>query len=198
MRARRVERPAGHDELLARFMPDFDIIERHAIHVDAPADRTYAAACQVDMQRSRVIRAIIRGRELMMRSRAAVPPRARGLLVDALAMGWGRLAEIPDREVVMGAITKPWEPDPAFHALAPDAFAAFREPGWVKIGWTLRADPDIAGSIARTETRAVATDPVAQARFRHYWRRVWPGIVLIRHVLLRLVKRDAERQYRSQ
>ena len=50
----------------------------------------------------------------------------------------------------------------------------------------------------RTETRAVATDQRARARFRKYWAFASPGIVLIRWLSLRPVKREAERRARHQ
>jgi len=77
-------------------------------------------------------------------------------------------------------------------------FAAFDEPDYVKIAWTVAVTPrDDGRSVFRTETRAVATDPDARARFRRYWTLVSPGIVLIRWEMLRLVKREAERRTRS-
>jgi hypothetical protein len=81
-----------------------------------------------------------------------------------------------------------------FRALAPDAFAAFDERDYVKIAWTLRADP-LAGdeSVARTETRVATTDSSARRKFRRYWSLVSPGIVVIRREALRIVKAEAER-----
>lgn len=195
--ARRAERdPAAGPALLDPFLPEPDIVERHQIHVKAPPDVTFAAACHVDFQRSPIIHAIVRGREWMMGSRAEDRPAPLGLLAETKAMGWGVLADYPGRAIVMGAVTKPWEAQVTFRALAPDAFARFAEPGFVKIAWTLEAHPDGGDSIARSETRAVATDAASRATFRRYWRRVWPGTVVIRWVLLRLMKRDAERQGR--
>ncbi len=96
---------------------------------------------------------------------------------------------------MIGAITKPWEANVSFRALPPEEFAAFREPGFVKIAWTLRADPvDDGTSIFRTETRAVATDAAARARFRRYWAFAAPGISSIRRLSLRPLKREAERR----
>ena len=109
------------------------------------------------------------------------------------------LAEIPGREIVAGAVTRPWEADVVFHAIPADEFAAFDEPGWVKIAWTLRADPCGARkSVARTETRVVTTDPIAREKFRRYWALVSPGILLIRRISLRIVKREAERRAREE
>ena len=85
-------------------------------------------------------------------------------------IGWGVLAERPGRQILVGAVTQPWKPDVVFQALPPDEFAAFNEPGYVKIAWTLRADPiDADHALFVTETRAVATDPEARAKVRWYW-----------------------------
>ena len=97
--------------------------------------------------------------------------------------------------MVVGAVTKPWEPNPTFRGVPAEAFAAFAEPGYVKIAWTLRADPDgLTASIFRSETRAIATDPSARARFRLYWSCLSPGIILIRRLMLGQLKAEAERR----
>jgi len=41
----------------------------------------------------------------------------------------------------------------------------------------------------------MTTDAFARATFRHYWAFVSPGVVLIRKMSLRLVRREAERRY---
>jgi hypothetical protein len=141
---------------------------------------------------------IFRTRELALRATPDDRPQPRGLVAATLALGWGLLAEVPDRELVIGAVTKPWEPNVTFRALPPDAFAAFREPGFVKIAWTLRVEPlDAQTAIFHTETRAVATDADARGRFRRYWAFASPGIALIRRLSLRPLARDAERRARD-
>jgi hypothetical protein len=105
------------------------------------------------------------------------------------------LAERRGRELVMGAVTQPWKANVEFRGLPPDEFAAFDRPGFVKIAWTLRADSvDETHSIARTETRAVATDRMSRRKFRWYWARFSAGIVLIRELSMRLVRDEAERR----
>lgn len=133
-------------------------------------------------------------RELLFGSIAKeeVTPRI-GLLEKARFWGWGVLSEDPGREIVFGAVTQPWRARPVFRALSPTEFAAFDEPGYAKIAWTLRVDPvGSAKSMACTGTRVVTTDPVSRARFRRYWALSIPGIVLIRLAALRLVKKEAE------
>ena len=112
------------------------------------------------------------------------------------ALGWGVLAELPGREIVMGGVTQPWDPNPVFRALPPDEFVVFSDPGYVKIAWTLRADPAGDGkSVFRTETRAVATDPESRKKFRRYWSFLSAGIIAIRRAMLPVVKTDAERRW---
>jgi hypothetical protein len=105
------------------------------------------------------------------------------------------LAESPGHDIVMGAVTQPWKANVVFRGLPPEEFAAFHEPGYVKIAWTLRADAVGTGeSIARTETRVLATDDEARRKFRWYWARFSPGIALIRAVSLPFVQKEAERR----
>lgn len=183
------------DGLLDRLIPAYEVVERHHIRVAAPAAVTLAAACEQDLLELPLVRAIFKAREIVLCATPDGRPQPRGLLATVQALGWGILAEAPDRELVVGAVTKPWEPNVTFHALAPEEFATFSQQGFVKIAWTLRADPvDDETSIFRTETRAIATDPSARARFRRYWAFASPGIALIRRLSLRPLKREAERR----
>jgi hypothetical protein len=195
LRYRRARRRGGGDALLDRFLPEYDIVERHHTDVDAPADATMAAAMEMDLERSAIVRAIFRARELAMRAKPPARELPRGMVESVKAMGWGVLAEIPGREIVFGAVTQPWRADVVFRALAPEEFERFDDPGFVKIAWTLRADP--AGerrSVFRTETRAIAIGPEARRRVRRYWSLVAPGVILIRRLSLGLVRSEARRR----
>ena len=186
------------DPLLDRFMPTYEVVERHHIRIGAPADITFAAACDVDFQQSALIRAIFKGRELMLGAAPDVSERPRGLLALTTSLGWGVLAEVTGREVVVGAVTQPWKANVVFRALPPDAFAAFNEPDYVKIAWTLRADPIGGGGIDCANRDARHDDRCgARRKFRRYWSLVSPGIVIIRRVAMTLVRADAERRVRA-
>lgn len=181
------------DGLLDLFMPDYEVVECHSIRVDAPADRALDVACHAALEDSPLIRAILRGRELVLGAPEEKRRLPAELLAQMKALGWGVLAEIPGREIVMGAVTQPWKADTVFRAIHPEAFEAFDEPGYVKIAWTLRADPiDDLTSTVRTETRVVTTDAAARSMFRWYWAFFSPGIALIRKAMLRQVKCAAE------
>ena len=195
-RAERRRRDGG-DSLLDRFTPEYDVYERHEIAIAAPPEVTFAAVKQMELGGSPIVRAIFKARELLMRAKTDTTALPRGFFAQVKAIGWGPLAERPDREVVMGAVTKPWEPNPVFRALPPDAFATFAEPDHVKIAWSVGVTPTPDGSsVFRMETRAVAIGPAARRKFRLYWSFLSPGIILIRAVMVRALKTAAERLWR--
>jgi hypothetical protein len=185
------------DRLLDEFIPVYEVVERHHVRVAAPAATSLAAACEMDLAQSAVIRAIFKTRELILGAEPDKERSPRTLLAWARELGWAVLAEIPGREIALGAVTRPWDANPVFRPLPPQEFAGFHEPGFAKIVWTLRADPiNTTESIARTETRVATTDQAARKAFRRYWSLVSPGVEVIRWISLQLVKREAEGRIR--
>jgi hypothetical protein len=183
------------DALLDVFMPKYDVAERHHVSVGAPAEAAFESLMNLDLDDSPLIRAIFRGREILLGADADKASRIRGLVALTKELGWVVLADVPGHAIVMGAVTRPWEAHVVFRGIPPEEFARFNEPGYVKIVWNLRADAiDPCRSIARSETRAVATDASAHRKFRWYWARFSVGIVLIREVSMRLAKKEAERR----
>jgi len=193
-----VRKRVGPPTLLDRFLPECEVLERHETRVAAPADVAYLAAREMSLAASPVVRAIFRGRELLMRSSATEERPPQSLIDEVLSIGCAVLAQEPGREIVLGAVTQPWKSDVKFRALPPDEFATFDEPGFAKIAWTIRAEPlGPATSRFYTETRVATTDADARKRFRRYWTMVSPGVRLIRRESLRVVRADAERRYRA-
>jgi hypothetical protein len=194
----RSRRPREIDPLLDKFLPEYEVLERHRSRVRAPQEVTFEAAWKLNLHQSKIVRAIFRARELFLGSNQTGSANPLGLLDQAKAWGWGLLGEDPGHEFIFGGVTQPWLANPVFKALAPAEFVAFHTPGYVKIVWMIRADSiGPKKSIAITETRAAATDPVARAKFRRYWAFVSPGAILIRRMALHLVKQEAERLARA-
>jgi hypothetical protein len=166
--------------------------------VGASAATTFAVAREFDLQRSPLVRVILMLRALPSLLRGdPLRDSSRGVVAWTLAMGWVVLAEVPDREIVVGTVTQPWEPIAPSHTLPPEEFAAFNEPGYAKIVYTLAADPlGPNESMFSIRTRVVTTDPVARERFRRYWAVFSPGSLIIRYVALPPVKAEAERRAR--
>ena len=185
----------GHAGLIDTVMPEPEVDECHTVHVAAPAETTFAAAKALDLQASPVNAAVIALRTLPARLRGEEvrAEASKGLLAETEALGWGHLAEEPGREIVMGAVCQPWEGEVVFRPLPADEFAAFAEPGYAKIVWTLEVEPDgDAACTFRTRTRVATTDADARRRFRRYWSIFSPGILLIRLEALRLLRASAQ------
>jgi hypothetical protein len=188
------------DELLDRFLPEPEVDEYHRLKVRAPAAVTFAAAKQMDIQASPVVKGIfwLRAIPSLLQGQPFRPQGPRSIVAETLDQGWGVLAEVPDREIVVGAYTQPWHEHVTFRPLPPEQFAAFSEPGYVKIVWTLAAEPAGPGeSWFITRTRVLATDPESRKKFRRYWAPISAGIILIRYAGLPLVRKQAQRQARQ-
>ena len=183
---------------LDRFFSGADLSERHEITVRAPAAVVYETARSLDLGSLWMVRRIFWLRGKILGAKDTGPVWSRGFVDEALAGGWGVLAEEPGRLFIAGAQCRPWMPDVVFGALTPDRFAAFSEPDRVKIAWTLEAQP-VTESVTRfiTETRAVATDEEARRKFRLYLQLFKTGILAIRWMMLPAVRRQAERRWRG-
>jgi hypothetical protein len=199
-------RPAAAEISLDRYLPTYDVSERHQTDVKAPVSVTYAAARELDLQRSGIVRAILKSRQMITGDDDEVLER-RPFLDQVHAMGWGMLREVPGRALVFGAVAQPWESHPTFHALSPEKFAAFQKPGWAKIIWTVEVDPAVPTpkapnaanerSVFRTRMRVATTDATSRRKFQSYWGNMKPAMALIRQQALGMLRSDAERRARA-
>lgn len=185
---------------LDRFMPGPDVRELHESLVRAPADRVFDVAEHFDLFSMPFVHAIVRLRDLLLHGADGERQhQPGGLVAGAQALGWGILAHAPGREVVLGAVARPWVADVRVMALPPDEFVGFTQPDLIKVVWSIEAEPvGDALTRLRTETRMLTTDESARRKFRRYWRRFGLGIVAIRWLGLFAIRCEAERRYRRQ
>jgi hypothetical protein len=181
---------------LDQFISHPDVRERFEFTIRAPAHLVMKVASDFDMQSSPLVKGIFWLRERLMRSDRPTPRKPQGILEETKALGWGVLAEQPGRFVVCGAKCQPWLANVTFSALPPAEFAAYAEPGQVKIAWTLEANA-LGPALTRfaQETRVIATDDQARIRFRNYWRWARFGIIAIRLLMLPAIRRTAEQRW---
>jgi hypothetical protein len=187
-------RLAHVDSLMTRFMPKYEVAERHERIVAAQPSVVFQAIGTIHLEDSRIIRSIFRGRELIFGQPAGVRAAQPPFLQLIREIGWGVLDSIPGREIVFGAVTQPWQGDVHFRSLPNARFANFDSAGYAKIVWSVGID-SLGPEQTRlwTETRVTTTDPESRERFRRYWATYSPGIVLIRREALRIIKNEAER-----
>lgn len=181
--------------LIDTYMPSFDAGERHERRVRGEPQRAYEAFRALDFRRSFVVRALFAIRTLPSRFRGLRSPDAsaagRPFLEEVLAVGWRILEEAPGRELVAGAVTRPWAPVVQFRGMPGPEFIAFAEPGFTKIAWNIAVAPDGDGwTLVSTETRVRATDQASRRKFLRYWFFVSPGVRLIRRMALSLLEKE--------
>lgn len=184
--------------VLDPFIPRPDASERQETTVRAPPGLVLETARDFDLQSLPLVRAIFRLRAIAMGARQQAGRQPQGMIAELLGIGWERLAEEPGRFFVAGAACQPWRADVIFEPIPAQRFAAHAEPDRVKIAWSLEAEP-LGPALTRfaTETRVAATDDPAREKFHRYWRRVRIGVRAIRWLLLRAVRRRAERRWRA-
>ena len=72
------------------------------------------------------------------------------------------------------------------------ALRAWSQPGWLKVGMEFRLQSTPVGTLLRTETRMLATDPRTRRAFATYWFFIRASSGAIRREVLRIVARRAE------
>ena len=180
----------------AAFIPKPYVRDHHEIVIAAPADLVFFDATRLNLQRLPLVRAIFQIRAWLMRDTIEPPVKPLGIVADMMVLGWGLLAHTPCRSIVMGAATRPWTRNVTFRTIPSHEFAAFAEPDYIKIVWTLEADPiGPERTRFRTETRVEPTDEAARRKFFWYWMAFGLGIRFIRWSLLRELRRKALRHH---
>ncbi len=177
---------------LERLLPEYDQREVHSRWINAEPTVVWAAlheATAADLPFARVL----------MRIRSGGRTHLAGPLLE-LRPALQPLGKTEGREIVAGLISQAWRLIPRTKKVSggQEAFAAFNEPGWVKVGIDIRLIPERGGTRLRTETRCKATDGRARMVFGMYWVLIRAGSGLIRRETLAAVCRRAEQTSRMQ
>ena len=189
--------------LIDDLLPAYDVRTRHRTRVRASAAATWAALHDTDLAAAPLVRALLALRALpaaLRRGRAGLRElRARGH--DPLTLrgferhGFRIVAERPPRELAIGLEGRFWTLGGDIRTPPPDRFAAAPPvPGTARAVWsfTVRDGDDGTVELA-TETRVRCADAAARRRFLPYWALVGGGSGVIRRLMLRRIRRAAER-----
>jgi hypothetical protein len=181
---------------LDRLIPTPRLLELDEQDISAPIFDVWKAVRHGDLARSGAIRALFALRALPERLRGAKPETV-SLKLDAMRStpqqpGFQVLMDEPSHAVAVGAIGKVWLPEiPFVHVQNADAYAAFDDPDYVKVAWSLTLD---ATHPERTrlsiEVRVDATDEAAWQKFVQYFRLIGPFSRFIRRSALRSFARE--------
>ena len=170
--------------LIDTFMPAFHVSTRHETHVAAPADVVYETIRHLDFRHSRVVRTLFWVRN--------VPSSM--MTMDAIAeQGMTLLGERPNREFVLGVIGRFWRMKRVdLRTTSSEEFRSYRAQGYGKAAWSFHVYPEENGTRLVTETRVYCPDDVTRKMFNFYWMFVGTASSVIRRMLLRTARREAE------
>lgn len=106
---------------------------------------------------------------------------------------WVPLGVDAPSQFAAGLVGRFWERDYGTRVVAPEAFAAFAEPDWVKTAIGVLVLPyGRERSLVVYESRTVCTDEQARRHFARYWRLVGPGAKVMMRRGLDLIGHEAE------
>lgn len=186
------------EKLIDRFIPDPDFEEARDLGVAAVPEEVLAVIKGTDLK-DPVINTLFMVRDLPNRLGRRLG--GGGARLDDVSFtnipdvgpGWIKLGEKEGEELVLGAIGRFWRRDYGARDVAPEDFAAFDEPGYLKLAVSSRAeglgyDQSILHYVARIE----ATDHEARRQFVRYWKVIGPGNDLVVRRALQRIKAEAE------
>ncbi len=179
---------------LDQVLPTPRKLELSSVELALRPEEAWQLVRHEDLARSSLVKALFALRTLPSRLTGTVEKVE--LRLDAIASSpehpGFRILIDETREVVVGAIGKVWQLDiPFVHVDGPAEYAAFDEPGWVKVAWALRVLPfGERDSRVEIEVRVDATDEASWKRFERYWLVIGPGSHLIRRTLFAALARE--------
>jgi hypothetical protein len=163
------------------------------VDVGVSQQKAWQTVRHIDLARSPLVRALFALRTMPERihGETAETPSLRIEDITAKGNGFRILDEQPGKAITVGAIGKVWQPNIEYADVQPDRFAAFAEPGWVKVAWELRCEPR-GKTVTRVvvELRVNATDDESWGRFKRYFQWIGPFSHLIRRHMLGLLVRE--------
>lgn len=178
--------------LLDTFAPKPDASEIHHIEIEASPKTVYRALWTADLGMSPIVRGLLGLRSLpAMILSGGDRVHARQLTLQTIVDGgrFGRLAEEPGREIVLGVSGRFWRPIGNVERFDRDSFSCPVRPGMARAVWNFTVDSSgNQRTILSTETRVTCGDAVSRWKFRLYWLAVRPFSGLIRVLMLRAVQ----------
>jgi len=183
--------------LIESFIPNPDAIETHKIEIAASREAVYQVLWTTDLGGSPIIKSL-----LALRSLPGIlshPKRLRHgprqiTLRTIIERGFGKLAEEPGREVVLGVVGQFWRPSGNILPFSEETFRGQVQPGLARAVWNFAVEEAGKGrTVLSTETRVVCGDAASRRKFRAYWTVVRPFSELIHVIMLRAMKKGYAR-----
>ena len=167
--------------LLDRFMPHCDFLERHSILTSATPERAYDAILTADLTSSPIVRTL-----LTLRGMGRRPKPLRS------TEGFTVTVEDRPREIVIGIEGPFWNPICKPRGVDAERFRTPVPPNTARGAWNFFVEREGGATRVSTETRVLCSED-ARHKFAVYWAFIRPWSGLIRIMMLRAIRKEAER-----
>ena len=185
--------------LIDTYAPTFDAVEFHEIEIAAGAESVYQTLWRANLAGSLIIKTL-----MGLRTLPAVllhPKQLRGsrpfckdfTMQHLIDSGFGKLAERPGEEIVLGIAGRFWRPTGNVSPFSESNFCGAVPVGLARAVWNFHVRSlGPRRTVLSTETRVVCGDAASRLKFRTYWVLVRHFSGLIRRQMLNAVKHDCE------
>ena len=170
--------------LIDKFLKNIDFEETHRITINRSPETVYPCIWELDFCESKTIRLLFTLRGL---------PRQMCCLKGCVEIGFIVLAEEKNHELVLGLLIDP----PRFRPvrITPEEFIRFDQKHHIKVVWNFFLEPDSQGNtILTTHTRVGCAGRLSRTLFGVYWLMISYLSGLIRKIMLKLIKNNAEKR----
>lgn len=183
------------------WMPEFEVSAQYRIRISAPPEVIYRTLLSARFARHPVIRGLMfaRGLPARLTNPAAAwhqlrsPPRPAGDLTALLDSGFILLADVLPEELVLGLTGRFWTRSGGRVSSSKATFKGPLPANQAQAAWNFRLEPRPDGDTSlSTETRVRCADPGARRSFRRYWTLIGAASGMMRRVMLKQIKREAE------
>jgi hypothetical protein len=185
-----------HTMLIDSYMPRPEVSEQHAVEIAASGVDVYESLWTADLAGSIVIKALIGLRTLparLLRPQKATNANQRISLQNLIEAGFGKLAEDPGREIVLGITGPFWRPVGNTLPFNRTDFDGLVRPGLARAVWNFSVrQTGTKQTTLATETRVSCGDDASRLKFRLYWFVVRPFSGVIRRIMLKAIKQACE------
>jgi hypothetical protein len=168
-----------------KYLPQFHFSSAHSITVNAPIDKIFPVVREFKIKNPPVS-------YWLMKLRGMSPPTH--FLIQHLENSrFVVLEEVPNREIIIGLIGKPWTPSGHLQKFQPLEFIPFNNSAYIKASWSFELVPiSPTQTEVKTETRIACPTPQVKHRFGTYWFFIKPFSGIIRKAMLKAIKRELE------
>lgn len=167
--------------MLDDYLPKYHFSTRHSILIKCSPERAYETLKSINFSESPLIRFLFWARGL------------NSVNFQNLRERFTLLNTIPNKEIVLGLIGRPWTLNGGILDVPAEDFQSFNESGYAKMVWSFTFEGlNENKTLVSTETRILCTSQKCRRNFSIYWFFIRPFSGLVRREILKILKKNAE------